>query len=182
MLEKFLACNDVLKIQICSGRNRKSGEKENDGGWKWDTYQFTFGKGSSFRVWRAGPFSCCDYHCLARPGELDEDKLATLRHTFFACLLLDRVVVGSGNGDSSAPHSGLPSWACWITNLCSFLWRNLNNILSTPMRNWTSPDLTSILAFTLFRNGRPRIRSNPKSPSMLRTTKSARTKQFRIHT
>ena len=35
------------------------------------------------------------YHCLAHPGELDEDELATLRHTFFACLLLDRVVVGS---------------------------------------------------------------------------------------
>ena len=24
VLEKFLACNDVLKIQICSGKNRKN--------------------------------------------------------------------------------------------------------------------------------------------------------------
>ena len=52
----------------------------------------------------------------------------------------------------------------------------------TPMRNWTSPDPTSILAFILLRKGHPRIRSRPKSPSMLRTTKSAKTKQFLIHT
>ena len=35
------------------------------------------------------------YHCSARPGEVDEDELSTLRHTFFDRLLLDRVVVGS---------------------------------------------------------------------------------------
>ena len=28
VLEKFLACNDVLKIQKCSGKNRKSREKK----------------------------------------------------------------------------------------------------------------------------------------------------------
>ena len=88
-------------------------------------------KGSSCWVWRAGAFSCCDYHCSARPGELNEDDLATLRHTFFAHLLFDRVVVGTSGWGSGAPQSGLPSWACWITNLCSFLWRNLKNILST---------------------------------------------------
>jgi len=32
VLEKFLACNDVLKIQICSWKNQKSQEKQNDGG------------------------------------------------------------------------------------------------------------------------------------------------------
>ena len=74
VLEKFLAWNDVLKIQICSGKNRKSQEKQNDGGWIWDTYRFTFGKGSSFWVWRAGPFSFFGYHCYVRPGELDEDS------------------------------------------------------------------------------------------------------------
>ena len=47
---------------------------------------------------------------------------------------------------------------------------------TTQERNWTSPDLTSILAFTLLRKGHMRIRSRPNSPSMLRTTKSARVK------
>ena len=49
VLEKILACIGVLKIQICSGENVI-----------WDKYRFTFGKGSSFWVWRAGPFSCTD--------------------------------------------------------------------------------------------------------------------------
>jgi len=31
VLEKFLACMSVLKIQICSGKNKKSQEKQNDG-------------------------------------------------------------------------------------------------------------------------------------------------------
>ena len=42
----------------------------------------------------SGPFSCFGYHCSARPGELDEDELATLRHTFFV-IFVDRVVIGS---------------------------------------------------------------------------------------
>ena len=42
------------------------------------------------------------YHYLARPGELDEDELATLRHIFLARLFLDRVVVGLDGGDSCA--------------------------------------------------------------------------------
>ena len=29
VLEKFLACKSVLKIQICSGENQKSREKQN---------------------------------------------------------------------------------------------------------------------------------------------------------
>ena len=31
VLEKFLACKGVLKIQICSGENKKSREKQNGG-------------------------------------------------------------------------------------------------------------------------------------------------------
>ena len=31
VLEKFLACKSVLKIQICSGENQKSREKQNGG-------------------------------------------------------------------------------------------------------------------------------------------------------
>ena len=48
------------------------------------------------------------YHCSARPGELDEDELATLRHIFLARLFLDRVVVGPSGWGSGAPQSGLP--------------------------------------------------------------------------
>ena len=40
-------------------------------------------------------FACFGYHCSTRPGELDEDELGTLCHTFFARLFFDRVVVGS---------------------------------------------------------------------------------------
>ena len=40
-------------------------------------------------------FSCCVYHCLAHPGELDKDELVILRHTFFARLFFNCVVVGS---------------------------------------------------------------------------------------
>ena len=32
VLEKFVACKGVLKIQICSGKNKKSRQKQNDGG------------------------------------------------------------------------------------------------------------------------------------------------------
>ena len=92
-------------------------------------------------------------------------------------------------------------WSCghrffWLGFRCTPEWTPIVSLLDheflllpveefkeyvvTPMRNWTSPDPTSILVFTLFRKGRPRMRSSPKSPSMLRTTKSARTKQFRI--
>ena len=34
------------------------------------------------------------YHCLARPGKVDEDELSTLRHTFFERLFFELVVVG----------------------------------------------------------------------------------------
>ena len=49
------------------------------------------------------------YHCSARPGEVDEDELSTLCLTFFACLLLDRVVEGSSGWGSGESQSGLPS-------------------------------------------------------------------------
>ena len=52
------------------------------------------------------------YHCLAHPGELDEDERATLRHIFFARLLFDRVVVGLGSWDSGASESACSSSSC----------------------------------------------------------------------
>ena len=41
---------------------------------------------------------------------------------------------------------------------------------------------TSILALTSLKKGRPRMSCMPRSPSMSRTTKSARTKEFLIRT
>ena len=49
------------------------------------------------------------YHCSSRPGEVDEDELSTLRYTFFDCLLLVWVVVGTSGWGSGEPQSGLPS-------------------------------------------------------------------------
>ena len=60
----------------------------------------------------AGPLSCLGYHYTARPGELDEDELTTLRHIFFARLLFDRVVVGLGSWDSGASESACSSSSC----------------------------------------------------------------------
>ena len=45
------------------------------------------------------------YHCSARPGEVNEDELSTLRHTFFDRLLLDRVVLGSSGGVRANPRA-----------------------------------------------------------------------------
>ena len=47
-----------------------------------------------------------------RPGELDEDELATLCHIFFARLLFDRVVVGLGSWDSGASESACSLSSC----------------------------------------------------------------------
>ena len=49
------------------------------------------------------------FHCSARPGEVDEDELSTLSHTFFDRLFLDRVVVGSSGWGSGEPQSACPS-------------------------------------------------------------------------
>ena len=45
------------------------------------------------------------YHCSALLGEVDEDELSTLRHTFFDRLLLDRVVLGSSGGVRANPRA-----------------------------------------------------------------------------
>ena len=48
------------------------------------------------------------YHCSARPGEVDEDELSTLRYTFFDRLLLVWVVVGTsgwGSGELQSNYS-----------------------------------------------------------------------------
>ena len=50
------------------------------------------------------------------------------------------------------------------------------------MRNRISPVPTSIVALTSFGKGRPRMSYTPKSPSMSRTMKSARMKEFLTHT
>ena len=129
-------------------------------------YRFTFGKSSSFWVWRVGPFSCYDYQSSACPGELDEDELVTLCHTFFACLLFDRVVVGSGSGASGASQIACPSSSCRFRMRCSSLCLNLKNMSSFPMQKRISPLPMSILALAALRNGRPRMSLIPRSPSV----------------
>ena len=143
----------------------------------------SFGKGSSFFKSDERDLSpAVFYQCSARPGELDVDELATLRHTFFERLLLDRVVVGSGNGDSGASQIACPSSSCRFRMRCSSLCLNLKNMSSFPTRKQISPLPTSILALAALRNGRPRMMSIPRSPSMSMTTKSARTKESRMRT
>ena len=96
MLEKILACKGVLKIKICSGKKFKSREKQI---WWKIKYEISTDLPSA----RARCFESDErdlspaliYHCSARPGEVNEDELSTLRHTFFDRLLLDQVVVGS---------------------------------------------------------------------------------------
>ena len=127
------------KFKHAVGKIEKGREKQNDGGWIWDTYRFTFGKGSLFRVWRAGPFSCCVYYCSACPGELDEDELATLRYTFFARLFLDLVVVGLGSGNSGASQIACPSSSCRFRMRLSSLYLNMKNMSSFPTRKQISP-------------------------------------------
>ena len=91
VLEKILACNGVLKIQICSGKIFKSREKQI---WRKIKYEISTDLPSS----RARHFESDErdlspaltYHYSARPGEVDEDELSTLRHIFFDRLLLDR--------------------------------------------------------------------------------------------
>ena len=106
VLEKFLACKGVLRIQICSGKNFKSREKQI---WRKIKYEISTNLPSA----RAGRFESDErdlsptltYHWSAHPGEVDEDKLSTLRHTFFDLLLLGRVVVGPCLGEGTSASS-----------------------------------------------------------------------------
>ena len=128
-----------------------------------------------------GPFSCCVYHCSARPGNLNEDEPATLHHTFFERLFFDLVIVGLG-GDSGASQIACPSSSCRLRMLYSSLCLNLKNMSSFSTQKRISPFPTSILALAGLRNGRPRMSSIPRSPSISMTTKSARTKESRTRT
>ena len=113
---------------------------------------------------------------------LENWKRTSLRHTFFARLFFDRVVVGLGSGDSGASQIACPSSSCRLRMRCSTLCLNLKNMFSFPMRRRISPLPTSILALAALRNGRPRMSSIPRSPSISMTTKSARTKESRTRT
>ena len=125
----------------------------------------------------SGTFLLLIYHCSARPGELDEDELVSLRHTIFARLLLDRVVVGSSSGASGASQIACPLSSRRFRMRCSSLCLNLKNMSSFPTRKWICPLPTSILALADLRKGRPSTRSTPRSPSMSITTKSAMMKE-----
>jgi len=91
-----IACNGVLKTQICSGKNFKSREKQI---WQKIKYEIStdlpLARARRFESDERDLSPALTYHCSARHGEVDEHELSTLRHTFFDRLLLDRVVVGS---------------------------------------------------------------------------------------
>ena len=183
MLEKFLACKGVLRIQICSGKNFKSREKQI---WRKIKYEISTDLGSPrarrFEYDKRDFSPALTYHCSAHPGEVDEDELSTLRYTFFDHLLLDQVVVGSLGWDSGEPQSACPSLSGCIMKRCSSLCLNLKNMSSFPTRKWISPLPTSILALADLRKGRPSTKSTPRSPSISIITKSARMKESRTHT
>ena len=183
MLEKFLVCNGVLKIQIYSGKIFKSREKQI---WRKIKYEISTDLPSArarrFESGERDLSPAFTYHCSARPGEVDEDELSTLCHTFFDRLLLVRVVAGSSGWGSSEPQSACPSLSCWIRKRCSSLCLNLKNMLSFPTRKRISPLPTSILALMALRNGQPRMSSTPRSPSISITTKLARTKESHTRT
>jgi len=95
VLEKIPACKSVLKIQICSGGNRKVKKSKMVKNKYEIRTNLPSGRARRFETDERDLSPALTYHCLARPGEVDEDELATFRHTFFDRLLLDRVVVGS---------------------------------------------------------------------------------------
>ena len=165
VLEKILACNGVLKIQICNGKNFKSREKQI---WQKIKYEIStdlpLAKARRFEFDERDLSPALTYHCSARPGEVDEDELSTLCHTFFDRLLLDCGVVGSSGWGSGEPQSICPSLSCCIMKCCSSLCLNLKNMSSFPTRKWISPLPTSILALADLMKGRPRTRSTPRSP------------------
>ena len=102
-------------------------------------------------------FSCIDYHCSARPGELDEDELVTLHHTFLV-IFVDRVVVGSWSGDVTSALSYVLGPDLMLTiEHCSFLGVK-GNFSSLPlMLKRISPVPTSMCAPAVLKNGRPRM-------------------------
>ena len=122
------------------------------------------------------------YHSSARPGELDEAKLSTFRHTFCSFFFLLGAEGHCSGWGSGAPQSACPSLSCWIIKHCSSFFLNLKNISSLPTRKRVSPFPTSILALADLRKGRPSTRSTPRSPSISITTKSTRTKESRTRT
>ena len=83
-----------LKIQICSEKSKKvEKSKMMEGEYEIHT-DLPSARALRFNSdeWDLSP--TVFYHCSARPGELDEDELVTLRHTFLV-VFVDRVVVGS---------------------------------------------------------------------------------------
>ena len=184
MLEKFQhAENNFENFKHAVGKTKeveeieKSGEKKISG-----KYQFTFGKGASFKVRCARLFSGIAYHWSACPGELDEAELSTFRHTFFVFFFLLDVAVRCSGWGNGAPQVACPSLSYCIRKHCSSLCFNLKNMSSLPTRKWISPLPTSILALGALKNGPPSMSSTLRSPFMSITTKLARTKESRTRT
>ena len=61
------------------------------------------------------------YHCSTHSGEVDEDELSTLRHTFFDHPLLEWVVIGSFLGEDYLASFCMFGPDLLIIEHCSFL-------------------------------------------------------------
>ena len=74
VLEKILACKGVLKIQICSGKNFKSREKQI---WRKIKYEISTDLPSArarhFKSDKRDLSPALTYHCSARPGQVDKN-------------------------------------------------------------------------------------------------------------
>lgn len=123
----------------------------------------------------AGLLHCLFYHWLSW---FDRVALLTFLHIFLVFLEFG-VSLGFSSG---SPRIASPSLSWWIKKTCSSLPLKLKNMLSAPMRKWIFLVSMYILAFASLKNGHPRMRCIPRSPSMSRTTKFARIYEFLILT
>src|SRR6185503_18396131 len=99
----------VLKIQICSGKNQKKLRKEKLWRVVMRYVPIYLRQGLVVSSLMSGTFLLLCLPLLGSSWRIGEDELVTLRHTFFARLFLDRVVVGPCGGDSGASQSACPS-------------------------------------------------------------------------
>ena len=181
VLEKFLACMSVLKIQICSGKIEKV-EKIKMVKVNMRYIPIYLRQGLVVLSLTTGTFLLLWSPLFGSSWRIGRGWTCDITpHLFVTCSLWL-----CGRRFFRLGFRCTPKWTPVVILLDHELLllpvEEFKEYVVAPMRNWTSPDPTSILAFILLRKGCPRMRSKPKSPSLLRMTKSARTKQFLIRT
>ena len=198
MLEKILACRKQFwKFQTCSGEKQIRCKENIEKQMKqtWDKYQFTFGKGASFKVRRARLLFDYDWASVLGGAAMD-------CYAFSAFFILDeegwpcRVIWAGITTSSWLPYfmtsftrpimlsvfRGVTTTSCiprgFVPNLiliiehCSTLGWN-GNLSSLPLiLKRISPAPTLICAPAVLRNGLPRISGVSLEMSMSSTTKS----------